>query len=92
MPIYKPFCETEYVPWSKAVNIANKEIEMLDVKFFEYLWLKFKLLLGSRKFWVLLFACLGAYGLKLEPELQALVILVAGTVFAATQAYEDAHR
>lgn len=57
----------------------------------QYLWRKLQLLLGSRKFWVLLFAALVSYGLDITPEAQALVIMVAGAVFAAAQAYEDAH-
>jgi hypothetical protein len=57
-----------------------------------YIWSKAILLLGSRKFWVLLFASLAAYGLDIKPELQALVILIAAVAFAGTQAYEDSLR
>jgi len=45
--------------------------------------------LRSRKFWVLLFSALASYGLDITPELQALIIMVAGIVFASLTAYED---
>jgi len=58
----------------------------------QYIWRKFQLLLGSRKFWVLLFSALASYNLDITPEMQALVTLVAAAVFAASQAYEDRGR
>jgi len=46
--------------------------------------------LRSRKFWVLLLSVMGSYGVDITPELRALIMLVAGIVFAATTAWEDA--
>jgi len=47
-------------------------------------------LLYSRKFWVLLFPVLASFGLDLDANVQALVILVATTIFAGSTAWEDA--
>ena len=47
-------------------------------------------LVGSRKFWVMLFAALVAFGLDVSPEMQAFVILVATSIFSLGTAWEDA--
>jgi hypothetical protein len=57
-----------------------------------YLWGKLIALLGSRKFWVLLFAVLASYGLPISAELQAMIILVAALFFAGSTAAEDIAR
>jgi len=55
-----------------------------------HLWLPLSRLLGSSKFWTLLIAVAMSYGLELSAEMQALILLVAATVFAGTTAIEDA--
>jgi hypothetical protein len=47
-------------------------------------------LVFSRKFLVLVFAALAAYGLDLEPELQAVIIALGAIVLPVTIAWEDA--
>lgn len=54
-----------------------------------YIFEKFMALLGSQKFWVLLFACLVSYNLPISSEAQALITLIAATVFSGTKAWED---
>lgn len=47
-------------------------------------------LLFSRKFLILLFPVLASFGFDLDANMQALVILVAASLFAGTTAWEDA--
>jgi len=47
-------------------------------------------LLRSRKFWTLAIAVGLSYGLDINAETQALIILAAGSIFAGTTAWEDA--
>lgn len=47
-------------------------------------------LLKSRKFWSLLLAVLASdFGLNLSDNVQAMIYLIAGVVFAGTTAWED---
>jgi len=56
---------------------------------FKYLIDKILILLGSRKFWTLLFAAAVALGLPISEELQAWIVLLAMGIFAGTTAWED---
>ncbi len=47
-------------------------------------------LLSSRKFLVLLFPVLASFGLNLDGQTQALIIVVSAALFAGTTAWEDA--
>lgn len=57
----------------------------------DWQFLKYKLigLVGSRKFWVMLFAALFSVGVDIPPAMQAFVIVVATSVFMTTTAWED---
>lgn len=58
----------------------------------EYYLEKLLGLLGSRKFWVMAFAAAISFGLDISPEMQALVILVATSIFSIGTAVEDSAR
>lgn len=58
----------------------------------EYLLYKLVALVGSHKFWAMLFAVLVAYNIDIKPELQAIVTLVAVFIFSAAKTVEDVVR
>lgn len=46
-------------------------------------------LLNSSKFWALLFPALLSLGLDVSAQIQALIIFLAGAIYAVTTAWED---
>lgn len=53
---------------------------------------KLLVLITSRKFLIGLFAVLAAFGLDINEELKALILMVVAAVFQGAQAYEDANK
>jgi len=56
----------------------------------QLLWIKVTQLLGAGEFWAAVFACAVAYGLPLKPELQALISLLALSLFSTLRVVKGA--